>query len=211
MPLARPKTDPSLNSGQQVEAGLLFVSVLVSKPEGFFEVNFDHGQALGRHGWTGFGAVFESEEAIDVRGSQFSPAYVQERAYNFANHVTQERAAVDGEDQFVVVRAAQQFGGIDFTLHGTVFIFFFGTRRSRKRRKIVDTHETHRRIAHGVFVERERIMQDIAVQHGRDNFSAVDAIAIDFAVRGPARVELRAGFFGLQDADGRRKMAFSAR
>ena len=78
MPLARPKTDPSLNSGQQVEAGLLFVSVLVSKPEGFFEVNFDHGQALGRHGWTGFGAVFESEEAIDVRGSQFSPAYVQE-------------------------------------------------------------------------------------------------------------------------------------
>ncbi len=44
-------------------------------------------------------------------------------------------------------------------------------------------------------------MQHVAVQHRRDYFAAIDAVAIDFAVGGPAGIKLRAGFFRLHDAD----------
>ena len=48
-------------------------------------------------------------------------------------------------------------------------------------------------------------MQNVTPEHRRDNFSAIDAVAIDFCFCGPARVEIRPFLFGGNDADGRRQ------
>ncbi len=69
----------------------------------------------------------------------------------------------------------------------------------------MDAYEARGGFAHGVFVEREWVMQDVAVDRGGNYFAAIDAVAVDFAVRGPASIELRAGFFRVQDADGGRE------
>ena len=65
--------------------------------------------------------------------------------------------------------------------------------------------EAGRGVAHGVLIERKRIMQHVAPQHGRDDFAAIQTIAINFAAGRPARVEVRADLLGCGDANGGRQ------
>ena len=84
-----------------------------------------HAEALRRHCWTGLGTIFEFVEAIDVLRLQLAAANIEQRANHFSDHVAQERAAAHGEDEFLVVRGAREFGGVNFTFGGALFVVLF--------------------------------------------------------------------------------------
>ncbi len=62
-------------------------------------------------------------------------------------------------------------------------------------------HETRGGVAHGIFVQRKRVMQHVAPQHRGNDFAAIQTVAIDFAAGGPASVEVRAHFLGGHNAN----------
>lgn len=172
---------------------------------GFFELDGDHAETLRRNGGAGFGAVFEFVEAVNIFRLQLAATDVKKRAYHLTDHIAEKRAAAHGEDEFFVVGGAVQFGGIDFALGGTLFVVFFRAGGSGKRRKIVVADKPGSRVAHGVFIKRKRIVQDITPEHRRNDFPAIEAVAVDFPARGPARVEVGAHFLGRYDANGGRE------
>jgi len=61
------------------------------------------------------------------------------------------------------------------------------------------------RFFHGIFVERKRIVQHIAPEHGRHHFPAIQAIAVDFSSGRPSGTEIGASLLGRDDTNGRRK------
>src|SRR6266436_5090390 len=64
---------------------------------------------------------------------------------------------------------------------------------------------------HGVFVERKRVVQNVAPEHRWNNFPSVDAVTVDFSARRPARMKVRADFLGGGDANrGREQRVQSA-
>jgi len=69
----------------------------------------------------------------------------------------------------------------------------------------VDAHEADRSIVHGIFVERKWVVQHVAPEHRGNDFAAIEAIAVRFAAGRPAGIEVRADFFRLHDANGRRE------
>ena len=65
--------------------------------------------------------------------------------------------------------------------------------------------ELPRRRGHGVLIERPRIVQRPPVLERRQHASAINSVAIRFPLRQPARVKIRAHFFGGDDANRRRQ------
>ncbi len=78
---------------------------------GFVVLDFDHDEAVGRHGRAGFRAILEFVEAIDVRGRELAAANTKQRADHLAHHVAQERTTLYGKDQLLIVRAANEIRG----------------------------------------------------------------------------------------------------
>src|SRR5882762_5862192 len=73
-----------------------------SEVPGFFVLDFDHNEAMGRHGGTGFGAVAEFVQAIDVRGHELAAPDVEQRADHLAHHVAKKGAPAHRKDQLLV-------------------------------------------------------------------------------------------------------------
>src|SRR6476646_5286559 len=134
--------------------------MLVDAPS-YIVHDFDHAQALRRHGGTGLGAVAKLIEARDVIRHELATADVEQRAYHFADHVAQEGAAAHGIDKFFAIVAAHQLARIDFAHRGTLFVIVLGTGGRRERSEIVRAYEARSGDAHGVFIEREGIVHDI--------------------------------------------------
>src|SRR6266496_465191 len=178
-----------------------------AQPPGLFMLDLNHDQALRWNRGAGFGAVPEFIEALDIRRGKFAAAHVQKRSNHLAHHVTQERTAANGKNQFFVVRSARQLSRVDFALSGAFFIVVFRTGGSGKRGKVVHANEPRRRVAHSVFVQREWVVENVTPNCGRHHFSAIEAIAVGLAARGPAGIEIRADLFCAESPDRVRKLA----
>src|SRR5258708_23171166 len=164
-------------------------------------LDLNHDQALWWNRGAGFGAVPEFIEALDIRSRKFAAAHVQKRSTHLARHLTQERPAANGKNQFFVIRSARQLSRVDFALSGAFFIVVFGTRGSGKGGKVVHANEPRRRVAHGVFVQREWVVENVTPNCGRHDFSAIEAIAVGLAARGPAGIAIRADLFVARDSN----------
>src|ERR1700674_3307013 len=174
-------------------------------PPGFLMLDLHHHEAMRRDRRTRFRTVPDLEELVNVFGREFTATHVEKCAHHFADHVAQERAAFYGEDQLLAVRSADKLGRVDFTLCGAFFVVFLGASGGSEGREIVRADEARRGIAHGFFVESKRIMEYVPPDHRRHNSSAIDPVTIRFATRGPARIEIRANFFGPGDSNRRWK------
>jgi hypothetical protein len=108
---------------------------------------------------------------------------------------------VHREPQFLPVVGALQFGCKDLALHVAFFVVVFGTAGSGERRKVMHSDKTRGSIAHRPFIQRKRVMQDVAPQHRRHDLAAVDTIAVNLSIRGPSRAEIRSGLLSSHNSN----------
>src|SRR5712692_4032373 len=163
----------------------------LSDPPGFFVLHAHHAQPLRRNGWTGFGAVAQLVEAEDVVWGEFAAADFEERPDHLANHVAQKRPAAHGIDKFFAVFAANEFARVNFPHRRTLLVVVLGARGRGERREIMRANVTRGGNPHGLFVERKRVVQNVAPDRRWNHFPPVKAVTIDFCPRRPPRIEIR--------------------
>src|SRR2546429_3643000 len=96
------------------------------------------------------------------------------------------------------------FRSINFAFGGTLAIPVLRICRSGKRSEVMRSDKTSRCVTHGIFIERKRIVQDVAPERWRHDFSSIQAIAVGFAARRPARMKVRPDLFRRHNANRRR-------
>src|SRR5437764_459497 len=84
---------------------------------------------------------------------------------SLAQRMGRDRAVANGEIQFFVVCTSCELRRKDFPLGGSLFVVLFGASRCCKRGKVVLTNKPRGSIAHGVFVERKRVVQHVTPDH----------------------------------------------
>ena len=106
-----------------------------------------------------------------------------------AKHLPEDWARLSNFDpgsdyvvDFVPLRVAQEFGGMDDALHVAIFVVFFGASGCGERTEIVLTFEGVGGGGHGGLVERPGIVEGPAMIEGREDFAAIDAVTIRFSL-----------------------------
>jgi hypothetical protein len=176
---------------------------------GFSVFDAHQKQAAGGGGGCGGGAVTQFKNASDVGDGEAAFADHEKCSDKVADHVVEKSVAADGVDQFVgVALPLGEKDGADVVdlkrfitaIFAAVFVSFRVD--GGKAGEVMLAHDEGGGLDHERFVERIRMVVNIARLEWRANCSSIDVVAVSFGDGGASRMEFRRHLFRRKNAYG---------
>ena len=177
-------------------------------------LDLDEVEAFGVCGGSCGATVTRGEDGGDIEGRDASLAYQKKGSDQVANHVVEESAAANDIDELIAVALKAGFinaadvGGLRLVMVGNLGGDGFDEAKSAvringgERREIVLPGNERSGLLHGNFIERIRMVSDVAGKEWRNYVSTPDSIVVGFGAGGVAGVEVVRHFFDRQHANG---------